>query len=34
MTGEGFWDVTPATLDRISDEISARFEFTTAQASI
>jgi hypothetical protein len=32
MTGNGFWDVTPATLDRISDEISARFTFTTAQA--
>jgi hypothetical protein len=30
--GNGFWDVTPATLDRISDEISARYEFTTAQA--
>jgi hypothetical protein len=34
MIGNGFWDVTPATLDRISDEISARFEFTTAQAAI
>lgn len=32
MTGNGFWDVTPATLDRISNEISARFTFTTAQA--
>jgi hypothetical protein len=32
MTGNGFWDVTPATLNRISDEISARFEFTTEQA--
>jgi hypothetical protein len=32
MTGNGFWDVTPATLDRISEEISARFTFTTAQA--
>ncbi|WP_339687452.1 DUF4856 domain-containing protein [uncultured Nonlabens sp.] len=32
MVGNGFWDVTPATLDRMSDEISARFTFTTAQA--
>ncbi len=32
MTGNGFWDVTPATLDAISDEISAEFNFTTAQA--
>lgn len=32
MTGNGFWDVTPATLDQMSDEISARFKFTTAQA--
>ncbi|WP_405377236.1 DUF4856 domain-containing protein [Nonlabens sp. Asnod3-A02] len=33
MTGNGFWDVDTATLDRISDEISARFTFTTAQAA-
>lgn len=32
MTGNGFWDVTPETLDAISDEISAEFNFTTAQA--
>ncbi len=32
MAGNGFWDVTPATLDRISDEISARFSWTTTQA--
>ena len=32
MTGNGFWDVTPATLDEISDTISAEFSFTTAQA--
>ena len=32
MTGNGFWDVTPATLDAISDTISAEFDFTTAQA--
>ncbi|WOI23065.1 DUF4856 domain-containing protein [Nonlabens ulvanivorans] len=33
MTGNGFWDVTPTTLDQISDDIAARFNFTTAQAS-
>ncbi|PQJ32155.1 DUF4856 domain-containing protein [Nonlabens arenilitoris] len=33
MTGNGFWDVTPATLDQISDDIAARFNFTTTQAS-
>ena len=32
MTGNGFWDVTDATLDQISNEISARFDFTTTQA--
>lgn len=32
MAGNGFWDVTPATLDEISDAISAEFSFTTAQA--
>ncbi|EDP96283.1 DUF4856 domain-containing protein [Kordia algicida OT-1] len=32
MTGNGFWDVTPATLDEISNTISAEFNFTTAQA--
>ncbi|WP_298423518.1 DUF4856 domain-containing protein [uncultured Kordia sp.] len=32
MTGNGFWDVTPATLDEISDTISAEFNFTTTQA--
>ncbi|MFK7750174.1 MAG: DUF4856 domain-containing protein [Kordia sp.] len=32
MVGNGFWDVTPVTLDTISDEISAEFNFTTAQA--
>ncbi|WP_299385212.1 DUF4856 domain-containing protein [uncultured Lacinutrix sp.] len=32
MTGNGFWDITPATLDTISDTISAEFSFTTAQA--
>ena len=33
MTGNGFWYVTPATLDEISDAISAEFSFTTAQAA-
>jgi len=32
LSGNGFWDVTAQTLDTISDEISARFSFTTAQA--
>lgn len=32
MNGNGFWDLTPAQLDTMSDEISARFNFTTAQA--
>ena len=32
MNGNGFWDVTPATLDTISNSISAEFNFTTAQA--
>ncbi|BAO55685.1 DUF4856 domain-containing protein [Nonlabens marinus] len=31
--GDGFWDVSPATLDQLSDQISARFSFTTAQAA-
>lgn len=33
MAGNGFWDVTPATLDEISDAISAEFSFTTAEAA-
>ncbi|WP_452599383.1 DUF4856 domain-containing protein [Pontimicrobium sp. MEBiC01747] len=32
MAGNGFWDVTPAMLDTMSDTISAEFSFTTAQA--
>lgn len=32
MSNNGFWDVTPTTLQTISDEISAEFNFTTAQA--
>ena len=30
MNGNGFWDVTPETLDSISEEIAAPFEFTVA----
>jgi len=33
MVGNGFWDVTSATLDEISDEIATRFGFTSAQAA-
>ena len=33
MEGNGFWDVTADTLDEISDEISAKFSFTTEEAS-
>lgn len=32
MAGNGFWDITPAMLDTMSDTISAEFSFTTAQA--
>ncbi len=31
-TGNGFWDVTPATLDAISESIASKFDFTVAQA--
>ncbi|QYJ69205.1 DUF4856 domain-containing protein [Flavobacterium litorale] len=31
MAGNGFWDITPDTLDQISDAIASRFAFTTAQ---
>lgn len=30
--GNGFWDVTPATLDEMSNTIASRFPFTVAQA--
>ena len=33
MANNGFWDVTPATLDQISDEIAAAFGFTKEQAA-
>jgi hypothetical protein len=29
----GFWDVTPETLDAISETIAAKFSFTVAQAA-
>ncbi|MCB9426550.1 MAG: DUF4856 domain-containing protein [Flavobacteriales bacterium] len=29
--GNGLWDVTPTTLDQLSDSISSKFGFTTAQ---
>ena len=31
-TGNGFWDVSPATLEAISTEIASRFNFTVAEA--
>ena len=31
--GNGFWDVTPTTLDQLSETIAAEFEFTVAQAA-
>ncbi|ARV10617.1 DUF4856 domain-containing protein [Winogradskyella sp. PC-19] len=33
MENDGFWDVTSATLDNMSDSIAARFDFTVAQAA-
>lgn len=33
MVGNGFWDVTPETLDAISAEIAAAYGFTVAQAA-
>ncbi len=33
LEGDGFWDVTPATLDGISESIAAKFNFTVAQAA-
>ena len=32
MTGNGFWDVTPETLDTISEDIAATFGLSVAQA--
>ena len=33
LAGNGFWDVTPETLDSISEEIASAFGFTVAQAA-
>ena len=33
MAGNGFWDVTEATLDAISTQIAAEFDFSVAQAA-
>ncbi|MGY5851335.1 DUF4856 domain-containing protein [Salegentibacter sp. F14] len=33
MAGDGFWDVTPETLDSISEDIAAAFDFSVAQAA-
>ena len=33
LEGDGFWDVTPATLDAISESIASKFDFTVAQAA-
>jgi hypothetical protein len=33
MAGNGFWDVTPETLDAISEDIAAAFDFSVEQAS-
>jgi len=33
MEGNGFWDLTSSTLDAMSEEIAAPFNFTIAQAS-
>ena len=32
MSGNGFWEVTPETLDTISEEVAAAFDFTVAEA--
>lgn len=33
MAGNGFWDVTPETLDAISEDIASAFDFSVAQAA-
>ena len=33
LEGNGFWDITPATLDAISESIAIKFDFTVAQAA-
>jgi hypothetical protein len=32
LEGAGFWDITPATLDEMSNTITAKFNFTLEQA--
>ena len=32
MAGNGFWEITPATLDQMSEDIVERFDFTLEQA--
>lgn len=32
MAGEGFWEVTPATLDQIAEGIASKYDFTVEQA--
>ena len=32
--GNGLWDVTPATLDAICEDIAEKFDFTVAQAAL
>lgn len=31
--GDGLWDITPETLDQLSNEIASRFDFTVEQAA-
>lgn len=31
--GNGFWDITPETLDNMSESIASKFDFTVAQAA-
>jgi hypothetical protein len=33
LEGNGFWDVTPETLDSISEEIAGAFGFSVADAA-
>jgi hypothetical protein len=33
MAGDGFWDVTPETLDAISEDIASAFDFSVEQAA-
>ncbi|MDT0687118.1 DUF4856 domain-containing protein [Autumnicola psychrophila] len=33
LDGNGFWDVTPETLDMISEDIATAFDFTVAEAA-